>query len=55
MKIEVDGRVKRVAKHDSGVWYVQIKVNKHFTQTYTGFTKKPKLTIGHIVHKEDEI
>lgn len=55
MKVEVDGRVQKIAKRDNGVWYVQIRVNKHFIQTYTGFTKRPNVKVRQVIHKGDEI
>lgn len=55
MIIGVSGVVKKVGRHDSGIWYVQIQVTSRFIQTYTGFTKRPKLTVGQKVKKGDEI
>lgn len=52
----VSGKVIKVAKRPvSDTWYVSVKVTPTFIQTYTGFTRKPKICVGDKVKVGDEI
>lgn len=52
----VNGKVIKVAKRPvSDTWYVSVKVTPTFIQTYTGFTRKPKIRVGDRVKAGGEI
>lgn len=56
MIIGVSGVVEKVGKYPiSETWYVSIRVNSHFIQTYAGFVRKPKVCVGDVVKAGDEI